>query len=364
MTINSRQYRRQTGLSRRAALWMALALGLGVGVYFFGFAPTGGTGTPGLLAPASGTVMDPDAAGAQLTLEWSHGFKALDNLRPRRASHFAICIYDEAAGEECAPPNALSGSQAPTLTWLEPLSSFSNTQGPGPSRSSTAPALEREILDALNPAMDRPYRYAFPVPDTIPDTLKGRDVAWTVGACNGTAHADCNYAAPYEITFGSVNLIPGRLRESSFGGYQITVAARNIGSLDSGAIDTQVWIWEVLWDESLNGPRKDYTSSSLPQPVQIVTTFGSVLDASTVSDPGIVMAIVKAGGFNSNTIISTTNVPAHPTDETFLPSIPFVIPAGERPTAFAVSWQLDVNDAVFETDESDNRRADVTDPVY
>ena len=198
----------------------------------------------------------------------------------------------------------------------------------------------------------------------IPDTLKGRNVAWTVGACNGTAHADCNYAAPFEITFGSVNLIPGRLRESSFGGYSITVAARNIGSLASGAFDTQVWIWEVLWDESMNGPRKDYTSSSLPQPVQIVTTFGSVANASTVTDPNTVMAIVKAGGFSSNSIISTTNVAAHPTDGTLLPSIPFVIPAGARPTAFAVSWQLDVNNLVSETDENDNRRADVTDPVY
>ncbi len=356
MTINNQRSRYQSGLSRRAAIFLALILGIGAVGAYFGFRWTGATAAPTLVKPIDGTTTQPNVAGSPLVLHWKHGFASLQNRRPRRASHFVICIYDEAGGQQCAPPNVLSGSQAPTLTWQLPANSL--------TRKLVPPTLERTILEAANPFIDQPYDYRFEVPDAIPDSLKGREVAWTAGACNGTAHADCSYAAPFAITFGSVNLIPGRLRESSFGGYQITVAARNIESLDSGAFDTQVWIWEVLWDESINGPRKDYTSSNLPQPVQIVTTTGSVLDASTVTDPNTVMAIVKAGGFSSNTMISTTNVPPHPTDETFLPSIPFVIPPGERPTAFAVSWQLDVNNAVSETDENDNRRADVTDPVF
>lgn len=341
----------QRGISVRWLLWLLLAAAAGGAIFYAALGPTGPTTAPSLTAPADGVVLRGQPPAAPLTLEWSHGFAALDNQRPRPASHFVICVFDAAAGQQCAWPGTFGDSREPAYVWTEEAWRL--------RRSATA------IGDPLGTAhlpvlVDAPRHYTYDVPQGLPSSALGRPLTWTVGACSEPSNNLCRYAQPVRtLTLSAVNLRPSDVSDAAFSGIiRVDVLATNDGDVPSGPFETTVSVWELLLDDS-GDPRTDVNAADIGPDFEIVDQSGARRPISQLPpaagggyDATGVRGILKPGGIDVTEVDSYAGLSAG--TELGVAQVDVSVTAGRGPTRFAVSVGVDPANEVVEFDETDN----------
>ncbi len=349
MTSTSRRH--QLGLSRFAAWLVAILLGVaGAGTYALW--PTGDTNAPILQAPPSSALVVGTESGATTTFEWSHGFATLGNRNPRRASDFVVCVL-ESAGQQCAWPGTFptGDSRLPLHVWTASAGALNRTP------IGTTGMLE--MFKALNPALDAPYRYSLTPPAAIPVSSFGRQLGWTAGACNGQTNARCRYAAVSPIRFNGLPNLEAVGVTRGLVVLTVDALALNSGMTDSGPFETTIRLWQVLLDSN-NQVRIDINSSDFNDGTEVVLNDGSRRPRSQVPPGATVVGIILPGGTTVVEVDQHAGLPPaqQPGDELGVAQIVHTVPVSSRPFGYAVSFTLDPNYQLAETDETDNGHAE------
>lgn len=348
----------ESGASRTTLLLMAVVV-LGAGSLVF-FLSRSNTNAPVLESPAESARIQGAANGIPVAFTWSHGFGTLENRYPRRVSHFVVCVLE--AGQECAWPGAF-----PANDLRQPLHAWTATAESLPRTSIGLPQGVVEIYEPRYPTLDRPYRYTFTPPAPIPASTSGHPLRWTAGACNGELNANCRFAPARAMKlFGAVNLHAVEVANSAFGDpalLQQDAVASNTGANDSGEFEVEIRVWEILLNP--NNPaqvRTDIDSMDFNDDTLIVLKNGKRVPRRDVPrdqgtfDPDTIVGIFKAGGHEQVEVDTHPNLVAGQSAIS-VAQISFTVatPPARR---FAISYTLDPNSEVPETDETDNSLAE------
>jgi hypothetical protein len=350
---------RELGASRIAAVLTVIVL-LGAASALF-FLSRSNTNAPILELPADAARVPGTASGIPVTFAWSHGFGTLESRYPRRASHFVVCVLQ--AGQECAWPGtfAAGDSRLPLLVWTATAESLQRT-------SIELPEGATELYQPRYPTLDRPYRYTFAPPAPVPASTSGQPLRWTAGACNGELNARCRFAAARAMRlFGAVNLHAMEAANSAFGNpnlLQQDAIASNTGANDSGEFATEIRIWEILLNPSNPAQvRTDIDSGDFNDDTLIVLKNGKRVprrdvprDAAGGFDPKTIVGIFKPGGHEQVEVDAYANLAAGQSGIS-VAQISFMV-TPPLPRRFAVSYTLDPDGEVPETDEADNSLAE------
>lgn len=351
---------RQAGIGRAALIAYLLAAGV-ASLLAVALWSTGDTNAPVLQAPAAGAVVTGTANGASAAFEWNHGSGIPGNRNPLRASDFVVCVL--AAGQECAWPGTFPAgdSRQPLHAWTARAESLQRT-------ALVAPPGVLQLFRPLNPRLDTPYRYTFAAPGPIPLSDFSRALAWTVGACNDQTNARCSHAPPRPIRFAQdINLEATDEQDDFFANVSLLKVdglARNIGGVDSGEFKVEMRLYELLLDAA-GQPRKDINAPGIGNSAEVVLTNGKLVPIAEAPrkengqfDIDQVYGILVP---ESNPVIESATHPGLPPGQSDIGVIHLEHTVGTaRPTRFAVSFTVDFDGVISETDESDNTNLGIT----
>jgi hypothetical protein len=348
---------RQEGASRNLAIVLGLlAVAVASAVAFF--ASRGHTNAPILELPLANAVIRGTATGATPTFEWRHGYATAANPRPRPVTQFVVCIV--APGQQCSLPGQGVAGQAPRKTWAIPVGSLQRS-------AATLPPGVVELWAPRFPFSDQPYRYAFTPPEEVPFQSYGRSLRWTAGACSSNTNADCSFAEPRTFRFGQdINLKQSGLSETSVPTRLIADAiAENTGSINSGPFKTVIAIQRIMLQPGSSQVFMDLDSPDFTTEPQVILTNGSKVprseaprDASGAYDWTQIVGIVEHGSQLFEAVEEHPDLLAG-AGAARVAHFEFDVTA--RPARFAIIFKLDVEDAIAETDESDNGYAERSD---
>jgi hypothetical protein len=187
-----------------------------------------------------------------------------------------------------------------------------------------------------------------------------RALQWRVGACATSAPSSCVYSSDASLHLSTKNVGVQDIDASL--GYPVSSFTPHIvngGATDSGEINTRITLLNAVF--AWNGGCETSLSSPSVSPGDIaVTAAGEEIVLGETDVPGTVGVYRASGVFEGklSEIESTVSVPAGEvikgaTLEQVFP-IPFPFPA---PIAYMVIVTADIDDAVIEYDEADNRLA-------
>jgi hypothetical protein len=273
------------------------------------------------------TALQPDGvvrAGGAVALRWRHS-----GNRP----FFHICVVQSGKQQLCS---------AGAFNRMYP---------------ADAPELDRTLVAA--PAV---YEYRLDVPQwpwqaAIPND---RALLWRVGVCTNSAPASCVYSADARLHLSTKNV--GVQDIDAALGYPVssfTPIIVNSGATDAGKLTTRISVFNAVF--AWNGGCETSLSSPAVAPGDIaVTSAGeeAVLGQADVPDT---IGVYRASGvfegklseLESSLAVRAGDTMKGETLEQVFP-IPFPFPA---PLAYLVVVTADVDDALVEYDESDNRLA-------
>jgi hypothetical protein len=167
--------------------------------------------------------------------------------------------------------------------------------------------------------------------------------------------------------FGAVNLHAMEAANSAFGNpnlLQQDAIASNTGANDSGEFATEIRIWEILLNPSNPAQvRTDIDSGDFNDDTLIVLKNGKRVprrdvprDAAGGFDPKTIVGIFKPGGHEQVEVDAYANLAAGQSGIS-VAQISFMV-TPPLPRRFAVSYTLDPDGEVPETDEADNSLAE------
>ena len=220
----------------------------------------------------------------------------------------------------------------------------------------------------------RDYRYAVPVAQVGP--YLDRALSWVVGACTGTATNTCSFSEPRQFTWSTRNLTAPdfqniqRNSDGQTGRMLMDVVASSDGESDIGPFNVRVEFGEALIDSALRCVT-DHNSPNVTMNDVAVTADGVRILVRDLRSPpprsnpprGAVVGILRSNSTISiaEQVVQVPFMPAAAASRTVAPGVTFTFAWGNPPETnkrFLGRISLDVNDAIAETVESDNVKAE------